>query len=134
MESNDFYDFMKEIVSNKFFTDICSFTKEEKKQKEDWIVLTKGMLLLDVYCNLKWKSEDISDGGLIGYLEWARKNYDDLQKNTLRSVMEYLEEVFSEINKPPDKEIVPWLICQGGRAMYDNMEPNRFVKCCIVKI
>ena len=128
MERDDFNSFIKEMVSCKFFMEICSFTKEEREQKEDWIALTKGMLLLDVYCNLKWTSEDVSDGGLIEYLMWARESYDDSQKNTLRSVLEYLEEAFFDTRESLYKEIIPSIIVHAGRAMYEEIKPDEFLK------
>ena len=118
MDSGDLYDFMKEMLSTKFFTEMCSFTKEERAQKEDWITLTKGMLLLDVYCNANWKSEVLSDEALIKYIMWAREHYDNCQKNTLRSVIEYLEEVYCKGKRGIAKDTIPELICKAGQAMY----------------
>ena len=124
MDSDDLYDFMKNILSTKFFTEMCSFTKEERGKKEDWIALTKGMLLLDVHCNEKWRSEELSDAALIKYIKWMREHYDNCQRNTLRSVMEYLEEAYCQKKGGIKKEEIPELICKAGQAMYAEVNPT----------
>ena len=134
MVGDDFYCFMREMLSSKFFTEICDFTEEEKAQKEDWIVLVKGMLLLDVHCNLKWEKDDLSDEMLLEYFDWAKEHYGDCQKNTLRSVVKYLEEAFYEEKVTVNKEMRAKIICEGGKAMYKEITPGNFLKDCIVKV
>lgn len=126
MGSDDFNRFLKELVTTEFFTNICDFTKEEREQKEDWIALTKAMLLLDAYSDSKWESKDLSDASLIAYLAWARENYDDCKINTIRSVVEYLEAAFTNKKMGLKKEVIPELMKRAAKAMYEEVEPKTF--------
>lgn len=126
MGSNDFNRFLKEVVTTEFFTDICAFTKEEREQKEDWIALVKGLLLLDAESDSEWKTQDLSDASLIGYLVWARENFDACKRNTIRSVVEYLEAAFVNHPKSIKKEWIPQLMCLAEKAMYEEVEPSDF--------
>lgn len=126
MGSNDFNRFLKEVVTTKFFTDICAFTKEEREQKEDWIALTKGMLLLDADGDSEWESKDFLDASLIEYLIWARENYDACKRNTIRSVVEYLETAFVNHQRSIKIEWIPQLMCLAEKAMYEEVEPSDF--------
>ncbi len=126
MGNNDFNSFLKEVVTTEFFTNICEFTKEEREQKENWIALTKAMLLLDAYSDSKWKSKELSDASLIVYLAWARENYDDCKINTIKSVVEYLEDAFVNTKMRIKKEDIPELIKRAATAMYEEVEPKTF--------
>lgn len=126
MDSNDFNRFLKEMVTKEFFTNICDFTKEERVQKEDWIALVKGMLLLDADSESEWESKDISDALLIDYLVWVRENNDTCKRNTIRSVVEYLEAAFVNHPKRIKKEWIPKLMYLAEKAMYEEVKPSDF--------
>ena len=122
MGSNEFNNFLKEMIANGFFTNVCAFTKEERDQKEDWIALTKGMLLLDA----DYESKERSDAALIAYITWARENYDDCKMNTIKSVVEYLEASFINRKMKIKKGNISILMSRAFQAMYEEVEPKDF--------
>ena len=126
MDRGDVNRFLKEVVTTEFFTNICDFSIAEREQKEDWIALVKGMLLLDADSESEWESKDLSDATLIAYLDWVRKNYNDCKMNTVRSVVEYLETAFANQKKKIKKESIPKLMCLAAKAMYEEVEPMTF--------
>ena len=103
--------FFEEILQSEFF---ANRTMEQKKEGRRGGVIT-GMMLVDNSDEVVWN-----------YYRHIEGTECSMQKNTLRSAIEYLENAFPEGTQNIHTEDIPILIYLADAAEYKEIEPARF--------
>lgn len=116
--------FVKSILNDKFFSQICTFSALQRRRGDDLCALMQGMLLLDHKYGL-YELQTISESDVMKYASHIRKNYSEEQKNRLYDIIDYLEKVFPEKDKMLKKINIPIVMLAADIAMgecYDSLK------------
>lgn len=116
--------FVKSILNDKFFSQICTFSALQRRRGDDLCALMQGMLLLDYKYDL-YELQTISESDVMKYASHIRKNYSEEQKNRLYDIIDYLEKVFPEKDKMLKKINIPIVMLAADTAMgecYDSLK------------
>lgn len=117
-------EFIKSILSDKFFTEICQFSALQRRKSDDMCTLLQAMMLLDNrYEGYDFAS--ISADEIMRYASHIKKNYSETQKNRLYDIIDYLEKVFPEKDKMLKKINIPIVMLAADTAMGDDYDPVR---------
>ena len=119
-------EFINEVLASKFFVNSCNFSKAQLKASDDQRSLIQSMMLLDTNYMNGFELKDFSENSILEYSEEIREVYNDKQKNTLKSAIQYLENAFPEKNKNIRKISIPMLIYLADVAEYDEVKPRFF--------
>ena len=119
-------EFINEVLASKFFVNSCNFSKAQLKASDDQRSLIQSMMLLDTNYVKGFELKDFSENTILEYSENIREIYNDKQKNTLKSAIQYLENAFPEKNKNIRKISIPMLIYLADVAEYDEVKPRFF--------
>ncbi len=114
--------FVKSILNDKFFSQICTFSALQRRRGDDLCALMQGMLLLDHKYGL-YELQTISENDVMKYASHIRKNYSEEQKNRLYDIIDYLEKVFPEKDKLLKKINIPIVMLAADTAMGDSYDP-----------
>lgn len=116
--------FIKSILSDRFFSEICQFSALQRRKSDDMCTLLQGMMLLDNrYEGYEFTS--ISADEIMRYAASIKNNYSEEQKNRLYDIIDYLEKVFPEKDKMLKKINIPIVILAADTAMgecYDSLK------------
>lgn len=113
--------FVKSILNDKFFSQICTFSALQRRRGDDLCALMQGMLLLDHKYGL-YELQTISESDVMKYASHIRKNYSEEQKNRLYDIIDYLEKVFPEKDKMLKKINIPIVMLAADTAMGDGYD------------
>lgn len=117
-------EFIKSILSDKFFSEICQFSALQRRKSDDMCTLLQAMMLLDNrYEGYDFAS--ISADEIMRYASHIKKNYSETQKNRLYDIIDYLEKVFPEKDKMLKKINIPIVMLAADTAMGDDYDPVR---------
>lgn len=117
-------EFIKSILSDKFFSEICQFSALQRRKSDDMCTLLQAMMLLDNrYEGYNFAS--ISADEIMRYASHIKKNYSETQKNRLYDIIDYLEKVFPEKDKMLKKINIPIVMLAADTAMGDDYDPVR---------
>jgi len=116
--------FVKSILNDKFFSQICTFSALQRRRGDDLCALMQGMLLLDHKYGL-YELQTISENDVMKYASHIKKNYSEEQKNRLYDIIDYLEKVFPEKDKMLKKINIPIVMLAADTAMGDDYDPVR---------
>lgn len=117
---------MNELLTSKFFTTSCNFSKAQRKASDDQRSLIQAMMLLDTNNVPDFELKDFSENSILEYSENIRENYSDKQKNILESAIQYLTDAFPEKNKNIRKISIPMLIYLADIAQDVELKPRFF--------
>lgn len=118
--------FIKSILSDRFFKEICQFSAMQRRKSDDMCTLLQAMMLLDNrYEGYEFAS--ISADEIMRYASHIKKNYSDAQRERLYDIIDYLEKVFPEKEKLLKKINIPIVMLAADTAMGDQYDP---VKNC----
>lgn len=117
---------INELLSTKFFTTSCNFSKAQLKASDDQKVLIQGMMLLDTNNVSDFELKDFSENSILEYSESIREKYSDKQCNILKSAIQYLTDAFPEKNKQLRKISIPMLVYLADAAMDKEIKPMYF--------
>lgn len=116
--------FIKSILSDRFFSEICQFSALQRRKSDDMCTLLQGMMLLDNrYEGYEFTS--ISADEIMRYAASIKNNYSEEQKNRLYDIIDYLEKVFPEKDKMLKKINIPIVMLAADTAMgegYDSLK------------
>ena len=116
--------FIKSILSDRFFSEICQFSALQRRKSDDMCTLLQGMMLLDNrYEGYEFSS--ISADEIMRYAASIKNNYSEEQKNRLYDIIDYLEKVFPEKDKMLKKINIPIVMLAADTAMgegYDSLK------------
>lgn len=108
--------FIKSLLSDKFFSEICQFSALQRRKSDDMCTLLQSMMLLDSrYGGYEYAS--ISADEIMRYAAHIKNNYSEEQKERLFDIIEYLEKVFPEKDKMLKKINIPIVILAADTAM-----------------
>lgn len=108
--------FIKSILSDKFFSEICKFSALQRRKSDDMCTLLQSMLLLDNrYKNFEYSS--LSADEVMRYAAHIKNNYSEDQKEKLFDIIDYLEKSFPEQDKMLKKINIPMIILAADIAM-----------------
>lgn len=114
--------FIKSILSDRFFSDICQFSALQRRKSDDMCTLLQSMMLLDNrYEGYEFSS--ISADEIMRYAASIKNNYSEEQKNRLYDIIDYLEKVFPEKDKMLKKINIPIVMLAADTAMGDGYDP-----------
>lgn len=119
--------FIKSILSDRFFSEICQFSAMQRRKSDDMCTLLQGMMLLDNrYEGYEFTS--ISADEIMRYASHIKNNYSDAQRERLYDIIDYLEKVFPEKEKMLKKINIPIVMLAADTAMGDKYDPakNRY--------
>lgn len=119
-------EFINELLTSKFFTTSCNFSKAQLKASDDQKVLIQGMMLLDTNNVSDFELKDFSETSILEYSEGIRENYSDKQRDIVKSAIEYLTDAFPEKNKQLRKISIPMLVYLADAAMDKEIKPMYF--------
>lgn len=113
--------FIKSILSDRFFSEICQFSALQRRKSDDMCTLLQGMMLLDNrYEGYEFSS--ISADEIMRYAASIKNNYSEEQKNRLYDIIDYLEKVFPEKDKMLKKINIPIVMLAADTAMGDGYD------------
>lgn len=114
--------FIKSILSDRFFSEICQFSALQRRKSDDMCTLLQAMMLLDnKYEGYEFSS--ISADEIMRYAASIKNNYSEEQKNRLYDIIDYLEKVFPEKDKMLKKINIPIAMLAADTAMGDSYDP-----------
>ena len=117
---------MNELLTSKFFTTGCYFTKAQLKAGDDQKCLLQAMMLLDTNNVPDFELKDFSETSILEYSGSIRENYSDRQSNILKSAIQYLTDAFPEKNRQLRKISIPMLIYLADVAEDAEIRPGFF--------
>ena len=117
---------INELLTSKFFTVSCNFSKAQLKASDDQKVLIQSMMLLDTNNVLDFELKDFSENSILEYSESIRGTYTDKQSNILKSAIQYLTDAFPEKNKQLRKISIPTLVYMADIAEDKEIKPMYF--------
>lgn len=117
---------INELLTTKFFTTSCNFSKAQLKASDDQKVLIQGMMLLDTNNVSDFELKDFSENSILEYSESIREKYSDKQCNILKSAIQYLTDAFPEKNKQLRKISIPMLAYMADIADDKEIKPMFF--------
>lgn len=113
--------FIKSILSDRFFSEICQFSALQRRKSDDMCTLLQAMMLLDNrYEGYEFSS--ISADEIMQYAASIKNNYSEEQKNRLYDIIDYLEKVFPEKDKMLKKINIPIVMLAADTAMGDGYD------------
>lgn len=113
--------FIKSILSDRFFSEICQFSALQRRKSDDMCTLLQAMMLLDNrYAGYEFTS--ISADDIMRYAAFIKNNYSEGQKNRLYDIIDYLEKVFPEKDKMLKKINIPIVMLAADTAMGDGYD------------
>lgn len=108
--------FIKSLLSDRFFSDICQFSALQRRKSDDMCTLLQSMMLLDSrHEGLEFTS--ISADEIMRYAAHIKNNYSERQKERLYDIIDYLEKVFPEREKMLKKINIPIVMLAADTAM-----------------
>lgn len=108
--------FIKSILSDSFFAEICKFSAMQRRKSDDMCTLLQSMMLLDNrYYGYEYTS--ISADEIMKYASHIKNNYSEEQKERLFDIIDYLEKVFPTQDKMLKKINLPMVILTADTAM-----------------
>lgn len=114
--------FIKSILADKFFMEICKFSAMQRRKSDDMCTLLQSMMLLDNrYYGYEYAS--ISADEIMKYASHIKNNYSEEQKERLFDIIDYLEKVFPEQDKMLKKVNIPMVIIAADTAMGKDYKP-----------
>ncbi len=117
---------INELLTSKFFTVSCNFSKAQLKASDDQKVLIQSMMLLDTNNVPDFELKDFSENSILEYSESIRGTYTDKQSNILKSAIQYLTDAFPEKNKQLRKISIPTLVYMADIAEDKEIKPMYF--------
>lgn len=114
------------LLTSKFFTVSCNFSKAQLKASDDQKVLIQSMMLLDTNNVPDFELKDFSENSILEYSESIREKYSDKQCNILKSAIQYLTDAFPEKNKQLRKISIPTLVYMADIAEDKEIKPMYF--------
>lgn len=114
------------LLTSKFFTVSCNFSKAQLKASDDQKVLIQSMMLLDTNNVPDFELKDFSENSILEYSESIRGTYTDKQSNILKSAVQYLTDAFPEKNKKLRKISIPTLVYMADIAEDKEIKPMYF--------
>lgn len=114
------------LLTSKFFTVSCNFSKAQLKASDDQKVLIQSMMLLDTNNVPDFELKDFSENSILEYSESIRGTYTDKQSNILKSAVQYLTDAFPEKNKQLRKISIPTLVYMADIAEDKEIKPMYF--------
>lgn len=116
--------FIKSLLSDKFFSEICQFSALQRRKSDDMCTLLQSMMLLDNrYEGYEFAS--ISADEIMRYASYIKNNYSDVQRERLYDIIDYLEKVFPEKNKLLKKINIPIVVLAADTAMGSDYNPTK---------
>lgn len=114
--------FIKSILSDRFFSEICQFSALQRRKSDDLCALLQAMMLLDNrYMGYEFSS--ISAEETMRYASHIKNNYSEAQKERLYDIIDYLEKAFPEKDKMLKKINIPIVMLVADSAMGSNYDP-----------
>lgn len=118
--------FVKSLLNDKFFSQICRFSALQRRKGDDLCALMQTMLLLD-YKNGFYDLNTISENDVMTYAGSIKHNYTEEQRELLFDVIDYLEKAFPEPDKNLKKINIPIVAVVAVRAMGDNYNATKSI-------
>ncbi len=113
--------FIKSILSDKFFSEICKFSALQRRKSDDLCTLLQAMMLIDSrYSGYEYAS--ISADETMQYAASIKNNYSEEQKERLFDIIDYLEKAFPEKENMLKKINIPIVFLAADTAMGDNYD------------
>ena len=108
--------FIKSILSDRFFAEICQFSALQRRKSADLCTLLQAMMLLDSrYYGYQYPS--ISEDACMQYAAAIKNSYTEEQKERLFDILDYLEKVFPEKDRMLKKVNIPVVMLVADIAM-----------------
>ena len=114
--------FIKSLLADRFFSDICQFSALQRRKSDDMCTLLQAMMLLDSR-HEGYEFSSISADEIMRYAAHIKNNYSEKQKERLYDIIDYLEKVFPEKDKMLKKINIPIVMLTADTAMGSGYDP-----------
>lgn len=108
--------FIKSILADKFFSEICQFSALQRRKSDDMCTLLQAMMLLDSR-HMGYEYTSISADETMRYASFIKNNYSEEQKERVFDIVDYLEKAFPGSNKMLKKINIPIVMLVADLAM-----------------
>ncbi len=96
------------------------------EQKEIQLCIARCMILLDANSMSEYVLKELQKTSVETYMKQNAGNYNDRQRNTFKSAIEYLRDALGEERTQINLKIVPMLVCLADVAQDNGVKPRVF--------
>lgn len=118
-------EFLNALLSGSFFTQAINITESQALKEDDLLMLMQGMALLDQRHEQR-EFKNISAATMLAYAESIRGTYNDVKREMLTEVVDFLDKAFTAKNKFLKKNNTPIVIVMAKIALEQGAEPEAF--------
>lgn len=118
-------EFLNALLSGSFFTQAINITESQALKEDDLLMLMQGMALLDQRHEQR-ECKNISAATMLAYAESIRGTYNDVKREMLTEVVDFLDKAFTAKNKFLKKNNTPIVIVMAKIALEQGAEPEAF--------
>ena len=118
-------EFLNALLSGSFFTQAINITESQALKEDDLLMLMQGMALLDQRHEQR-EFKNISAATMLAYAESIRGTYNDVKREMLTKVVDFLDKAFASKNKFLKKNNTPIVIVMAKIALEQGVEPEAF--------
>lgn len=118
-------EFLNGMLSGSFFTQAINITESQALKEDDLLMLMQGMALLDQRHEQR-EFKNISAATMLAYAESIRGTYNDVKREMLTEVVDFLDKAFTAKNKFLKKNNTPIVIVMAKIALEQGAEPEAF--------
>lgn len=118
-------EFLNALLSGSFFTQAINITESQALKEDDLLMLMQGMALLDQRHEQR-EFKNISAATMLAYAESIRGTYNDVKREMLTEVVDFLDKAFASKNKFLKKNNTPIVIVMAKIALEQGVEPEAF--------
>lgn len=108
--------FINQILSGRFFTEKCSFSKMQLKKSDDMCTLLQAMILLDNKYR-DYQFDTISQDEVMKYSQHIKNNLPDEQKERIKRIVGFLDNAFYMKDRNLKKITIPVLFLMADIAL-----------------
>lgn len=108
--------FINEILSGRFFTEKCSFSKMQLKKSDDMCTLLQAMILLDNKYR-DYQFDTISQDEVMKYSQHIKNNLPDECKERIKRIVGFLDNAFYMKDRNLKKITIPILFLMADIAL-----------------
>lgn len=117
--------FINAILSGRFFTEKCSFSKMQRQKSDDMCTLLQGMMLLDNKYR-DYEFQTISADEVMTYSQYIKNNYPDECRDRLKKIIGFLDNVFYMKDKNLKKINIPIIFLIADEALKRSITGTNF--------
>ena len=117
--------FVNELLTKRFFTEKCSFSKMQLRKSDDMCTLLQAMLLLDNKYR-GYQFDTISQDEVMKYSQYIKNNYPSECKERVKKIIGFLDNAFYMKDKNLKKINIPIIFLMADLALEKSISNFHF--------